>query len=431
MKISINKYIFVDRDFTIGKSILSKISLFVLVFLFLSSIGCVAFKGTSSKWEESYSDISVTGPGSSDLLFRKWEYNKFKYDDGSRIAIGLFPGASERFIDGEFASGDFEGDTWGEYFFWTIALQSAFAIPTISSLLIEPFGDTEYSGHGLVGCHRWSVAPSRKFIKQGASEVQVVRHGFSQSLVGHFVIGWSKDRTRLYFEYPGCETIFEEVAENGKVDVMFPNSYYVRRFSKSKEKKFKGVALVYEDYDARLYPSIMEQISHQREFKRIKKALLELESSTDYSYADESIKLDMKLLKEEVYNQLATSLPTNENALSRAEKKVAIIKDGLGAIVIREEQARKEAEATKFRNVQLKRVLALQKTQKWNDIVDICDEMLWDEKTKHDKIWTVYKQNAEREIEKQNAKKIEEQTQNKRNAKMRGEIDKLANQVDR
>ena len=141
--------------------------------------GCIVIRGTNEEWRETEIAKCTSGTvvETLNLSFHQWSRDKYEIDDGSRIAIGFFPGGAEFDEFGYIGSKDdyppLESRSWTEFVFDAIIGQPfCFCVPTIASLLITPFRENRASSWGIIGCHRWNNVAKKScvIVEQGAKE---------------------------------------------------------------------------------------------------------------------------------------------------------------------------------------------------------------------------------------------------------------------
>lgn len=228
---------------------------FVLATAVLALSGCVVVNGKHTYWDHAYEPFYERGPGTEDARFEQYSYNKYQSDDGKHIAIGLFPGyaALGRTNETNRAVVNQNVAEWAA--FTVLGNYILLGIPTLYSLVAEPFkkdsfskdGSCDMSANGLIGCCRWREAPQETQVLKKTKEERIVRAREGADYCGFASpSAQAMDRTMVYFDYPGFNQVFSQVREKGRVDVLFSNGGSVRRFSKAKHVKN---ALVYEDWD--------------------------------------------------------------------------------------------------------------------------------------------------------------------------------------
>lgn len=382
----------------------------ILIVCCLLCAGCVVINGRSSNWEESQLETTAPGPGDIDLSFENWSKNKIEYDDGSRISIGIFPGMGEMIEIGRVKWNVWDSENWFDFFYYSTVGQCLFLAPTIYSLIISPF-DThpgnDASVYGLLGCHRWNSSSSRYLTERGPTQQLAMASGNTKPAADTFLIGKSGDGTRLYFEYPGSEKLYEEVVLYGAVDVMFTNgNEVVRRFSKSEHVKR---ALVYRDIAGEDDPVALKQVSHQRECRRLKERVNGVKGKDGFPYIDDALKSDIEKLDDDLNREMASSLPTRENALLEIESARVSVERRVTEAMKRE-LVRRRVEAEKIKakqrakevvriNKRRSELVSMLKSSKWDDVLAACDVELesnrLDALTEDKQVWLSLKTQAQ------------------------------------
>ncbi len=204
----------------------------ILAFLALSLLipsGCIIVDGTSKVWREDQKWKYCEGPGTGEVRFLVREKNRYKVDDGSRLAVGIAPG-----IPGIARK---PGWNWASAtVIWCIGapiMNCGFGFPTIASLFVAPFNRevrrmTDLTDLGFIGCYEWTeTSQADELIERGAHEDIVEITGYPAP-EGIKIAGETHDGIRLLFEYPGNSIEYSgnsimlaELKQHGKVAVAF------------------------------------------------------------------------------------------------------------------------------------------------------------------------------------------------------------------
>lgn len=318
--------------------------------------GCFVIRSTESEWRESEAETSLGGVGSQDMTFLRWANNKFEYDGGNRIAIGFFPGAGELWEKGSMGSGisnAWEGTDEAGWGAWVGCIIRFNFFATWDSLLVAPFVENELSVAGLVGCHRWrtKVGTWQK-IKEGDSEI-ILRNKnqnecatnrmsrFAADAIGEF------NDIKVYFEYPGCDKINDDVTREGRVGVMLPYGIEICRVFKRAEHVKD--ALTYEDVKVEDSEIIRQAIMYG-DLVSIDNQLVALYEHEGYAFADSTIKASVSNLEERLEKQIrAIGGGTEGPIVSKddAEQRLKQIKESLNGVVAKRkaELERRKADA--------------------------------------------------------------------------------------
>jgi len=209
---------------------------------------------------------------------------------GEKIAIGLFPGYSY-FVEGlgvGTAGGTFVYATWvpiGNLFF---------ALPTICTLLVEPFvqtnsrrkaNDCEILSVGLVGAFRWKSSPSIETEEKYRERALVAGGRKTDFACGPRSV--SRDGTTVYFDYPGFHELKSVVEEAGRVDVVFADGSRIRRFVPSDHDDSR---LTYEDRVIETEPTISVQFARVYGWKSLLLCAKRLRYAKGFATADAELR---------------------------------------------------------------------------------------------------------------------------------------------
>jgi len=212
---------------------------------------------------------------------------------GERITVGLFP-AHPFFLDG-LDIGPVGGTV--AYAIWVPVGNLFFALPTICSVLVEPFVQTDPDRKvkdgdilsvGLVGAFRWKTF-SHVETEEKYHERALMDGRYSVDLA-RIPKATSDDGTRVYFEYPGYRTLKRDVDADGAVDVVFADGSRVRRFGLSDED---GSRLTFEDRDIFGEPAVAAWFGRYCEWKSLLLQVKRLRYAKGYAAADVALKAEI------------------------------------------------------------------------------------------------------------------------------------------
>ena len=201
---------------------------------------------------------------------------------------------------------------------------------------------------GLFGCHRWHTTEGGWHkVKEGDSEI-ILRNKvpsecgtnkqsrFAADVTGEF------DGIKVYFEYPGCENINEDVIGKGSVGVMAPNGIKICRVFKRAEY-FEGV-LTYEDVKVE-DEKIIQQATLYGGLVSVDNQLAALHEHEGYAFADSAIKTSVSNLEERLEKQIRAIGKEGKGTIvtvEGAENELRQIEESLNGVV-----AKRKAELEK------------------------------------------------------------------------------------
>ena len=182
----------------------------------LSAItGCFVIRGTSVEWRKDKAVLAQEGPGTSEGTLYRWQNNKVEFDNGNRIAIGLFPGLAQPNVS-ETVTNNIVLVCFGN--------GVLVGIPTVFNLVFGPFSEiarkSEVSALTLFGCYEWEESSHETILKKDYYD-DIIVMAESCSTLGKSHRGNTHDGTKLYFSYPGNDVIKKDIASFGKAAVMF------------------------------------------------------------------------------------------------------------------------------------------------------------------------------------------------------------------
>ena len=207
--------------------------------------GCIVVKDKNEEWKDvEISKGNVSGPGADEISYIHWERNLYDIDSSKRIGIGLFPSFFDKHFELKDVPDYNQNIDYTERviacaIIWPLSNCLNLGFPTIGSLFVAPFSENvrtnNFVGMGMVGCYQWESGDvNHELIDAGESE-DIVRFTQKEDVWRDAKCGRTADGTKLYFGYPGAQTIIEDVNRDGKVAVMYdyPTTTY-RLFSKAK-----------------------------------------------------------------------------------------------------------------------------------------------------------------------------------------------------
>jgi len=183
-----------------------------LVVALSALTGCFVIRGTYEEWRKDETVLTQEGPGTSEGTLHRWQNNKVEFDNGNRIAIGLFPGIAEH------------EEKIGYAFVICFGNLVMGGIPTVCNLIFSPFCESfrtsEFSQITFIGSYEWKVHGGGGVVDCGECE-DIFSMGISSTKSGLVVYSETHDGTKLYFSYPGNDVIKKNIEKLGKVAVMF------------------------------------------------------------------------------------------------------------------------------------------------------------------------------------------------------------------